>query len=172
MTVTARAPGDLLTAAIFNTKLEAPIVVSELGAVPLCVLTHSLGQTVPNGTAQVLTWDTEIEDAGAMHSVAVNPSRITIVTPGVYAVRAHILFPVNATGYRLVWFTVNGAGDFGHTTILPVANDYGTAIASFEMRLAAGEWVDVRVAHDAGVTLTLPSFGGQLPAFSARWVNP
>lgn len=88
-------------------------------------------QTVANNTSTALTADEEVVDTRGWHDTSTNNTRLT-VPAGVKLVEgfATVTWVANATGYRAIWFSKNGAT----TTINPgsgesvVEPESGTAV--------------------------------------------
>ena len=74
---------------------------------PVCKVTHDAVQQIGNGAWTGLSWNTETEDSTGMHSTAVNSSRITLTSSGVWQVCAQIEWLGNATPSHAVRVFVN-----------------------------------------------------------------
>lgn len=202
MTVTTRSAGDLLTAAIFNTKLEAPIVASEIGAdavttakildgnvtaaklansavtppklatLPNVHLTNNAGTSIANATATDLTWNTERQDTDTMHSTVTNPERITFTTAGLYQVRASVLFAANATGLREIWIENEAGTILSYTVVTPVSGDRTSLHLNFTRQFTAASWIKLRVRQSSGAALTVDRLDAYTPEFSAAFLSP
>lgn len=132
--------------------------VDERGSASVKVLNPG-AQSIPNGVATALTFDTELWDTDSIHDTVVNPSRFTAKTPGLYCFHASLDWTPNATGLRQIWWTRNGANltEFAHVT------DEGSASAAANrmqgqvtLQLAAGDYVEFVVYQTSGGALTVP----------------
>jgi len=144
MTVTARAPGDLLTAAIFNTKIEAPLLLTEIpdalltgpklaaGAVtadklasqPAAGASKNATQSTVADTNLTVTWDVEDYDLDTMF--AAGQVIMTVKTAGRYLCEATVEFAPSSTGSRAARLYKNGA-TIVRSTILQAATAGGTS---------------------------------------------
>ena len=125
---------------------------------------NSANLSINNSTTPALTFDSERYDTAGLHSTSVNTGRLTAPVAGVYLIAATIAFDNNVTGNRQVQFEVNGT-----TTIQVVNNDAETgfvfvSIASL-YRLAAGDYVQVRVNQTSGGALDVRTLANYSPEF-------
>lgn len=74
-----------------------------------CRLTNSAAQSIPNNTLTAVTFDTELQDPFGMHSTTSNTSRVTVPTPGWYAITGRVQWNVGAAGERSLQIKKNGA---------------------------------------------------------------
>jgi hypothetical protein len=124
---------------------------------PRCRVYNSANISITtSGVAQALTFDTEVEDTGAMHSTSVNTSRITIPTGGNgwYRMGGCVRFAANSTGFREVKIQANGSVDL---VIQRVPNSGGTddcrVAVHTEYPLVAGDYIELVVAQNSGGAL-------------------
>ena len=186
MTVTSRAAGDLLTAAIFNTKLESPILTGEIqdGAVttakladssvtaaklagmPAARVYNSAAISISHNLDTVLTFNSECFDTDAIHDTITNPSRLVCKTAGLYLIVGHVRFASNPTGFRYIYIRVNGTTSLGVQetpavsgvpTILSVATLY---------QLAVNDYVELVVFQNSGAALNVEVSVAQSPEFA------
>ena len=186
MTVTSRAAGDLLTAAIFNTKLESPILTGEIqdGAVttakladggvtaaklagmPAARVYNSAAISISHNLDTVLTFNSERFDTDAIHDTVTNPSRLVCKTAGLYLIVGHVRFASNATGFRYTYIRVNGTTSLavqetpavsGFPTILSVATLY---------QLAVNDYAELLVYQNSGAALNVEVSVAQSPEFA------
>ena len=120
MTVTTRAPGDLVTAAIFNGKLEAPIVTAELNDLavtspklaasavtaakiarqPVIQLKRTTDQAaLGSGSDVLVAWESAAINSDNMWVIG-TPGLVTIQTAGLYLCLLDLAFTANANGVR------------------------------------------------------------------------
>lgn len=117
----------------------------------------------------------ELYDTEEMHDAAVNNGqRITIKTPGLYRIHAHVRFATNASG-SLREFKVQKNGD---TSAGAVAQDRkgpsqvgGTYLGdSQDVLLAAGDYLELLVQHDVGAGLAVESDQNMATVFGVSLV--
>lgn len=144
---------------------------------PACRVTHNTTQSIPSGFWTALTFNTEFFDTGGLHSTSSNPTRITIVQPGLYLFTMTIGYSSNSTGRRLFGLRKNGTGTSGATEGLlqtdPSAGGsngeaYGTITALVKM--AAGDYMEAITFQTSGVALNAVVTDG-VPLFSTVWVG-
>lgn len=187
MSVTDRAPGDVVTAAMFNTKLEAPIQASEVAAAaitspkldtgavtaakiarqPCCVVRRTSDQTgIVTATSTVITWETA--DVNTDNNWVVGtPSRVTINTAGIYLIRAHCWMEASSTGFRQLDIVKNGTTPIG-TEFKPT---YGASLQTqlttqALLALAANDYLEAYVYHTQGSNLKLGTAAFESPLMS------
>lgn len=119
-----------------------------------CVLTKSVGQSIPNSTATDVTWDVESLDTNGFHSTVTNTERITIPSgyAGKYLVVAQLSYGNNATG------DFRRSIIYKNTTQLSIANvrpNRATPVASFIADMAVGDYFKAVADQDSGGSLTL-----------------
>jgi hypothetical protein len=127
---------------------------TEIGAIGAsCRLARTTNQAITTGTSTPISWDSEISDPFAMHS-AVNPSRLIAPWAGYYGCSATIHWVVNTGGnFRKCTVNPNGAGQFqGLSTFGPLGVNTQPInhICVLGILLAAAEYVEIEVDHDAG----------------------
>src|SRR3990167_8060702 len=115
---------------------------------PLCRLTRSAAQSIPDGGAPTtIIWTVVTYDNGGMFSSAA-PTRITAQVSGYYVIGANLSFTGGGAGsYRQMTITVNGT-TYGHDYLSPAS--YVTPGATIVRYLTAGDYVEVRFVHDFG----------------------
>jgi len=133
----------------------------------LCQATHNANQATANATWVVMALNTTTYDyvaAGetAMHSNAVNNSRIYARIAGVYGITAQLTFASNATGLRLIGIAVNLAGVPGAFTAIVNAqqfpahpsSDSGVNIAA-TCYLNVGDYIEMFARQTSGGALNV-----------------
>lgn len=142
------------------------------GTRPRCSLSISVNQSIAvSGTAQILTWDTEAFDVGAMHSAGVNPSRITATKAGLYLVTAAVEYANNATGYRRLQFKLNGATTNEALDANAVAGGFSTQLCiSTLWQAALNDYIEVLATQTSTAALNVISGGAT--SFKALWMCP
>lgn len=115
-------------------------------------------QSIPNSTVTAITFpQTDEYDTDGMHDPAVNNTRITIKTPGLYELTADASWGTGTTGRRQLHFLKNG------TTVIRSVQDqaqneaaawHGNLIVAHAL-LAAGDYVEVMCFHTQGAALNV-----------------
>ena len=139
---------------------------------PACRVYHDAAQSIANGTETSLAFNSERYDTAAMHDTATNNSRITIGAAGLYVITTHIEFATNVTGQRYAFIRLNGATILAMQTGWEGAGGVGLYInlATTE-RLAAADYLEVRVYQNSGAALNVTSTARRSPEFTATWVG-
>jgi len=118
---------------------------------PLCVITGSGTQTIPNGTYTEISWGTEMSDTSRLHNPASNPEKIYIKKSGWYTINAQISFDTNATGVRIIRLRKNGAVlDRSTMTAAPVTGASSSIATTVPVILAAGDYISVEAYQNSG----------------------
>jgi hypothetical protein len=120
-------------------------------------------------TARALTFAAEDWDTDNMFTLS-SPKRLTVVTPGVYALEGHFAVANPATGFTAV---IRRNGTDGSTAgLLTAATGCQSgatgeihASASTHVRLAAADYIELAIYH-GGVTTVQQAF------LSAAWLAP
>lgn len=113
-------------------------------------------QSIPHGVETYLTFENETWDSDTMATLATNNDRITIKTPGVYVINAHIVMTEHITGIRMMRI-FGGAQWGGKTVSAPTTSDYATHWfeCTVILKLAAAEIVQVSFYQTSGVALNV-----------------
>lgn len=160
--------GAIVTKAQMDTLNEA---LTFLRNPPTCVVYHSINQSIPNNTLTSLAFNTERIDPWAMHDGGSN-TRITIPSggDGVYMITANISWAAQSAS-RLVQIILNGSTQLANQEILLGSSKaLGQSIGRL-YRLAAGDYVEVKVLQDSGVSLNVEVVANLSPEFSVAWVG-
>lgn len=132
-----------------------------------CRLHKSAAQSTANGAATGITFDVEDVDTDSMHD-AVNPTRVTARTPGLYLAIGTVLFDgVSATGARAAWVRANGVAAGTPTAPGPSPGQHAAAPggaatimqALVLARLVVGDYLEL---------MALQSSGGALNVFASE----
>lgn len=143
-------------------------------AVPMVILNKSAGQNISGTVWTALSFSTageESVDTDGMHDPAVNPTRITIKTPGVYLLSGWIgdgsTVVGQRSGSRWASILLNGAADVVYQNHNSPAADgaTGTTITGV-LKLNAGDYIELR-AYYGIAGQTFPTIG----RFAATWLS-
>lgn len=143
-----------------------------------CSLTNSANLSINSASFTVLTFDTEVYDAGGFHSTSSNTGRITIPANkgGKYLLTCSLTWAANATGVREAFFRVNGGavnpadGALVCQQASTAGNVTGMAFSA-PVALAAGDYVEVLVYQDSGGAVNVLGGVGYSPVFSATFLG-
>jgi hypothetical protein len=151
-TILTTDPGDVLTAAWCDTvRDDLEFIIDP----PQCSVYASSAQTVANNSTVTLTANSENYDNDSMHSTVTNNSRITFQTAGRYEIFANVEYAADADGYRRLSFLFNGATSYGGQTVYAAPTVATRLSAQRSIIAAAGQYVEVQVAHTAGADLSV-----------------
>lgn len=98
---------------------------------PACRIYHNVAQSAANGAFHVLSFNTERYDTDSMHDTAVNNSRITINTAGIYIVTAHV--------------EITAAADYTDTLLGLRLNGSSTNVIAYQRDRDPGTANDTRI---------------------------
>jgi hypothetical protein len=122
-------------------------------------------QTIPNDNSTFLTFDAEDYDTADLHSTSTSPERLTAPVTGVYRFSFGVLWLPDSTGVRQLVLERNGV--IQQVVATPASSGFLTQNGSSDLKLAAGDHVDV---------LAYQSSGGDLEAgrqfLTMSWVAP
>lgn len=141
---------------------------------PTVRVTHNANQTVANNSIMTLAFNTETYDPTGMHDTAVNNSRITFTTPGVYLISLNATLSSD-TDYTLAeaFIKLNGTTFIAASTVGTAtnANDHVSFCVSAQYKVSAGDYVEAlmfQINTSANVNNCLSL--SYTPIFSATWI--
>jgi hypothetical protein len=144
-------------------------------SIPATRVTHSSAQSIPDfPPGATLAFDTERYDTANMHNNATNNSRLTAPVNGIYAVTAEVDWTPDATGTRELTLMKNGStfiADDDRDGISVVLGGQSQSVTA-QVRLVAGDFVEVGVLQTSGGSLNVMSAGETSPEFSLTWLAP
>lgn len=129
-------------------------------------------QSIPNATKTAVSFNVgDRYDTDTMHDPAVNPTRITFNTPGVYDLGGCIAFAANAVGFRMAILRVGGSTELWADSRLAVpATDWTIVPVSTEWKFAAGEYAELVAYQTSGGALDVQGTGAvAMPEFWASF---
>ncbi len=135
-----------------------------------CRVYHSTDQSIPNGSFEFLAFDSEDYDTDEMHDTVINNERITIKTPGIYAITFQGAFDQNEVGDRRVYIYQN-TRERGHSRKDANTLTYTTFNLTTFLQLSAGEYLRVQVYQNSGVTLDVSKHYLYFPYFMAQRIG-
>lgn len=126
---------------------------------PYCSLANTTGTAVPDSTSTRLIPLVEKWDEFAMHSTATNSTRINILEPGIYNVRAAVQWPGDVDGYRLlqVHFVSLGGAPFARAVFSMTAGSGDGLVqnGTVPLRMTVGDYAEITVWHNSGASMTV-----------------
>lgn len=133
---------------------------------PNCRVTHSVDQSFASAVSAAVAFNTDVHNVGGMHSTITNNTRLTAKVTGLYSVGGSVNWAANATGIRNIYIRRNG------TT--PIVADLRLAAGGAdptqqsihtEIRLAAGDYVELIAQQASGGALNLTASASWSPIF-------
>jgi hypothetical protein len=121
---------------------------------PRVSVTKSGTQSIANNTNTAITFDGEDYDSDSIHSTSSNTSRLTIPTgaDGVWRVTYTLYFAAVAAGTIRAGIAKNAGTDrYGRTyQTIQSSLDDGTLIGAADIKVAAGDYLELYVTHVNG----------------------
>ena len=155
---------------------DGSITSAKIAVQPHAVVESAADTVVAHATFVNVVFDTARYDLGTatpQWSAGTNPNRITCQKAGLYYIQFTTSWPPNATGFRMALLFVNGVeqeriGAAGFS----LASAGPTLSQSFLFRLVVGNYVNVTVYQESGVSLTIPGANTQLrPRLSMAYLS-
>jgi hypothetical protein len=169
------AAPDLRTNSVGSSEVSnGSLGTGELAhSIPTARVTRSGAQSIPDSLNTNLAFDQERYDAAGVHDNATNNSRLTAPVTGIYAVTAQFTWGGSAgAGSRFAGVMKNGSTLIARSQQLPGDDDENITT---QVRLAAGDYVEVLVLQTSGGSLTIAANGMAqqiTPEFSMTWLAP
>jgi hypothetical protein len=143
---------------------------------PIARLRRINTQNIINNVAIAVIWevadiDTDMEGVGG-HDAG-QPTRYTARYPGWYQISGGMSFAPNATGVRVVSWSVNGS-------MIPGSDSLQPTLAGFSLRMAAktelvylaeGDYVELKGYQTSGGVLGIVASNDEQPTMNVRWVS-
>lgn len=176
----AGSAGGDLNGSFPNPRIAVGAVGTEeiATAIPAARVTHDEEQNVEDGgsLAKTLSFDIERYDTAGLHSAA-QPTRLVAPVAGVYVVTAHVEWSDVETGKRELAFVRNGNTVIATERVS--ASIYSNEVQELttQVLLAAGNYVEARVAQTSGDDVPVLQFAGAntlevSPEFAMTWLAP
>ena len=162
---------------ITATKLNAiHTYVDFLYDPPRCRVYNSAGESCADGTAKLLSFDTEDYDTDTMHSAG-NPSRVTANLDGDYRIEFYVKLPSATYSAIDLNLRKNAAGASGGGTSLfthETTAGSGNAISvwhSIDLFLTSGDYVEIFCTQTSGASRTTTA-GNGATGMALTWLRP
>lgn len=126
------------------------------GTIPYALVTKSAVQSIPNGSDTVLSFDTETKDNNAIHDNAVNNSRLTAKSAGLYLVQGLVTWDSNNTGVRDVLIKKNGT-QISRVNMMSASGQNSFQNISKMVEMAVDEYVELQVFQNSGSSRSIQS---------------
>ncbi|MBA7707028.1 hypothetical protein ES703_115889 [subsurface metagenome] len=126
---------------------------------------HNTTQPAPTVTETTLAFNSERYDTDGIHDNAVNNSRLTCKTAGVYVIVAQVRFSVSATGYRIVKIRYNDTTVIGYYKLNVVNASHVTISATTIYPLSVDDFVTCTVYQVSGGSLNIEYWPQYTPEF-------
>lgn len=139
----------------------------------LTVLTrNTLIQQVSTNTMTAVSWQAAVNNRNGLGWTVGSPTRLTVPPggAGVWSVNAGLqLEATSNTGFRQVQLTKNGNIGIPGLAVPGSTAVYGVLSVTWELDLVVGDYLEVHVWQNSGVTINLMVFGSR-PQVSMRRV--
>ena len=140
---------------------------SQIGTIPAARVANSVEETISNGSAAVLTFDTNTYDNDSIHSTTANTARLTAPVSGIYEVTGQVSWGASTTGYVSALIRKDGLDQEGSDIRPPAGATVDTSQqVTAQLRLNAGEYVTLEVSQTSGGPLVA------IPWFAMHWIAP
>jgi len=145
--------------ATFNSTMVggASHIATSAGQPRVKAYMNAADQVIPDITATALAFTAETYDVGALHSNALNTSRITVVAAnvGVYIFNAQAVFAADATGLRTLMIYKNNAKICEVKEFNPEAAEETTLNVSFQDECITDDYYEAFVYQSSGGNLSV-----------------
>lgn len=143
---------------------------------PVAMLRRITTQTLTTGTSTAIGFDAEdfdddVDGVGG-HDNVTNNSRYTARYPGVYLISGGVTFAANATGFRLLWFRINGIDINGSLVELNAVTGgavHAIGARTIEQYLASGDYVELIAHQTSGGNLNTSGSTIEQPHMAVAW---
>jgi len=126
-------------------------------------LRHSASQSLAHDTDTPLVFDIEEFDTAGLHSTVTNTSRLVAPTAGKYFIWCVVQFVYNGTGWRRIYFRLNGSDNIGSCSVPAISGEVTSISHGIHYRLSAGDYVEVIAKQTSGGALSVMMSGVSTP---------
>jgi hypothetical protein len=168
-TVPDKAANDVFTESMWDDSLRMNI--NNLIVPAACSVRKSGTQSIPHDSSTAVTFDVEDFDTDTMHDNAVNQSRITINTAGIYIISGLVGFaPTAGGGVREASIRKNGASTYlslaKYVALTSTENFVQVAVIA---NLAVNDYVELYAYQSSGGAINTDSLN--LSRLAAIWIG-
>jgi hypothetical protein len=160
--------GELVDADTMNNNSSA---IDFFLSPPHCYVSRvsSVQSLATGGSGTAISFDTEVYDTDLMYSSG-SPTRITIVTPGIYLLTGQIHFASNSTGLRIPIIRSNGTDSIGRHSVNATNGTTTCLQVQTAKYFDPGDYVELLAFHTAGVSINSDTTNGGC-WLSALWIG-
>jgi hypothetical protein len=125
-------------------------------------VTNTVAQSIANNTNTALTFNSEDFDTSGYHSTSTNTSRLTVPAgkAGYFLVTANLVFALNATGGRDLYFAKNGSAVRYAAGIAGNGTYYVGQNLSMIFNLAVNDYIELFCKQTSGGSLNADTTPG------------
>ena len=138
-------------------------------------LSNSADNSIPNGTATAMAYDTEFYDTDSFHNTGVNNSRITIPSGkgGYYLVQGYTQYASNATGNRTTSIRKNGSTILlqNLNSVQPEASRSMNIAIAYVGNFAVADYIELFCVQNSGGSLNVQAIPTYTSHFSATYLG-
>lgn len=174
-TAPTKATGNVIGATDWNLIVmnSRYMAQSDTDGRPLGFINRATNQTIPNNSATIVTWNGEMLDNAATHSVSTNTSRIVAPVAGWYEIHVMVGWAANGTGERSISILVNGTGtSIAADDRISAAALFGTTQTAMAINhMAANDYIEVSSYQNSGGGLDIIGAGsGFMSMVYFKWI--
>lgn len=120
-------------------------------------VTHNADQSIATYAETALAFNTEVYDTNNLHDTVANNSRLTATVAGRYRISANIRWAASTSGYRAIFFKVNGSIYIAYNQVQPVGAAGATTdqVLTTAWDLALNDYVECFVLQTSGGALSV-----------------
>lgn len=164
---------DIAAGAVGSSEVsDSSLTTADLSrSIPTARVTRTFPQGAASGSDTTLNFNSERYDTAGMHSTSTNLSRLTAPVTGIYMVTAQIQWQDSGSGNRVIRLVKNGATNIAQADRMETGWLDGQDITT-QVRLVAGDYVEVVAYQNSGSTLNVESWPEQSPELAMTWLAP
>lgn len=162
-TWSAGPPPDTFPASDANSYIRDD--VKSIAKAPTASVSLSTAHTLTTATWEAIAFDAaDTLDTDSFHNPSVNNTRLTIPSgfPGYYLITARAVFTANATGIRMIGYSVNAGGAAPFMRVDAAASGQTDLCFTAVRSLAAADYVEIQCHQTSGGDLDVTTCEAQL----------